>query len=300
MPVFNVESQEAWLKLREENIGASEVAALFNLSPYTTLFQLWHLKKKNVLAPDFNSERIKWGTRLESAIAMGIAEDKGWQIRKVHRYLTHDKIPGMGASLDYEIVNHPDGAGCLEIKNTDSLVFKKGWWQGHELEAPIHIELQLQHQLAVTGRSWGAIGVLSGGNESHVIIRPRHDEIIEKIELAVIRFWQSIQHNIEPEPFNEKDYETVNQLIGPSVEGRGLDFYTPEAKGLCAEILNLQKQSSETTKALKTAKAKLLHLIGDAEIARTDGFFITSKMVERKGYTTQDTTYRDLRIKEMK
>ena len=42
---------------RKNFVGASESAALFGLSPYTTLFELWHQKVGNIPSPVLSSAR---------------------------------------------------------------------------------------------------------------------------------------------------------------------------------------------------------------------------------------------------
>jgi putative phage-type endonuclease len=195
--------------IRLQHIGGSEVAALFGLSPYLTRFELWHQKKGTILAGDFNNDRIKWGNRLEAPIAKGIAEDNDLTIKKVHRYIKHPSVKGMGASLDYEIVNHPDGRGCLEVKNVDGIVFSNQW---DDDTIPMHIQLQLQHQMACSGYQWGMIAALVGGNRPQVYTQKRHEGTIAKLEQAVSQFWQSIADNQEPE-FGGDDLETAKAVF---------------------------------------------------------------------------------------
>ncbi|MEH6474447.1 MAG: YqaJ viral recombinase family protein, partial [Sneathiella sp.] len=143
---------------RRKFVGASEVAALFGLHPQLTKFELWHIKKGNIPAPDLDgNDPVFWGTTLEPAIARGIAAKKKWHIRKVNRYSLNPNVPGMGASLDYEIVGHEHGPAPFEIKNVSSLVARN--WP--EDQPPIHFDLQVQTQLACQpSRRWGAIGAL--------------------------------------------------------------------------------------------------------------------------------------------
>ena len=65
---------------------------------------------------------MKWGTRLQDSIAMGIAQDQGWSIRPMKEYITDTDLR-LGASFDFAIGDD----GLLEIKNVDSLVFHKQW-----------------------------------------------------------------------------------------------------------------------------------------------------------------------------
>jgi predicted phage-related endonuclease len=47
---------------------------------------------------------------------------------------------------------------------------------------------------------------------------------------------------------------------------------------------------------VKTIEAKVMHEIGDAETALVDGFRISFKTVDVKGYTVQPRSSRQLRI----
>jgi hypothetical protein len=86
--IITPDSQDHWLQLRTQDVTSTESAALFGMSPYVTQFELWH-RKKSGEQPEFKTnERMRWGNRLEAAIAHGIAEERG--IR--HLMLTLPKL----------------------------------------------------------------------------------------------------------------------------------------------------------------------------------------------------------------
>lgn len=296
-----VENQEHWHSLRAQNVGASEVAALFNASPYTTRFTLWHQKSGKIARPDFDSERMMWGTLLEPVIAQGIAEKQSWTIRKVHRYITHPTVAGMGASLDYEIINHPDGPGCLEIKNVGIDVFKKSWVKNEDgsFEAPLHIELQLQHQLSVTGRAWGAIGFLVGGNEAHVVIRKRHEPTIQKIEATVAEFWESIKAGQVPELEAAGDLEAVTKAFSGALTVNTDSIEFEEAAKRYLACKSVEKKANEST---NFAKAVLLDLMDKAggEVVFGQSYKATFKEQSKAEYVVKASKSRVLRVTELK
>ena len=80
-------NEQEWLALRLEDITSTEVSALFNLSPYQTEFELWHRKKNKEIVTIEANQRMKWGTRLQDSIARGIAEDNGWNVRRMDEYV---------------------------------------------------------------------------------------------------------------------------------------------------------------------------------------------------------------------
>ena len=137
MKTIKYSTEEKWLSLRLEDITSTEVSALFGLNPYCTKFELWHYKKEKVI-PDFSeSNRMKWGKRLEPAIAKGVGEDQGWEVSPFKDYCRHDSIRA-GSSFDYLAEISPGEKVLLEIKNVDSLEMKKKWVyeDGKVTEAP--------------------------------------------------------------------------------------------------------------------------------------------------------------------
>jgi putative phage-type endonuclease len=284
---------------RRTYVGASEVAALFGVHPYHTKLELY-LKKIGALdhVEDESSRPMKWGSRLEGAIAAGIAEDEGWKIRKVNRPVRHPAVPMMACLMDYEIVEHADGPAPFEIKNVNQWAERSGWVLDEEAEAPLYIELQLQHQLACTGRAWGAIGALRGGNEPVVIRRRRDENVILRIEQAVAAFAWQVQNRIEPPIEGAKDLETMKLLYPASVAGSAIDL-SADASVLAA--YRQYQQGSEQEKAARAlkdgAKAAILQALGEHEvglIGTVDGktVEVCAPMRERAGYTVEPTTYR--------
>lgn len=296
-----VPTTEAWHALRAENVGASEVAALFGLSPYVSRFTLWHQKAGKVARPEFSSERMEWGNLLEGPIATHIAAKQGWEIRKVKTYLTHEDVPGMGASLDFEILNHPDGPGCFEIKNVDSLVFRNQWLnlEDGSLQAPIHIEMQLQHQLSVTGYAWGAIGLLVGGNEAHVLIRKRHAPTIARIEAEVASFWESIRKGEAPSITDIDDLPVIGAMPWNSDTVYSHD---PALVKACDAFVAAREAAKLAEKEKDKAKVALIAALAEigADSVILPDFRVTFKEVKREKYTVKASVSRSLRVADCK
>lgn len=296
-----VTTEQDWHEQRARNVGASEVAALFGKSPYTTLFTLWHQKAGKIARPDFGSERMEWGSALEPVIAQVMAERMGWKIHKVHRYLTHSTVPGMGASLDYEIVGQPEGVGALEVKNVSIEAFKRDWLVNEDgtVEAPIHIELQLQHQLSVTGWQWGAFAFLVGGNEGHVVTRQRHEPTIQLIESAVAEFWRTIDAGQAPAIEDAGDLAAVVQLFNGK---QAVEIDSDEFELLIGQLQTAKDTLKNVKEAEDEIKAKLIALMDshDAETAIGRGYKVTYKEQSRKEHVIKASTFRVLRVSEVK
>jgi putative phage-type endonuclease len=115
-------TREAWLAERAKDITSTEIAAVLGISPYSTAFEVWQRKASKIDDSFTDSERARWGRRLEPAIAQGLAEDYGFDARSLKGvYMRHPTVPRMGASFDFEIADRARPElewGLLEIKTS--------------------------------------------------------------------------------------------------------------------------------------------------------------------------------------
>jgi len=279
---------------RGRHVGSSEAAALFNLSPYVTRLELYLRKRGELPERDLSAnEAVRWGQYLEPAVGQGVADRMGWTVRKVHRYHTHPEVAGMGCSLDFEVVSHERGAGILEVKTVDRLAFR-GWEDGRP---PIHYELQLQHQLACTGRLWGAIGVLIGGNELRVVPYERHEGAIRRIEREVPAFWREVLEGRPPKPDYASDLRTLTALYRHATRGSFLDLRgSSRVRELCARYVAACDAERTARRQRDSAKAELVELIGSAETTWADGYRISARTVAGGPVAYVREPYRGFRI----
>ena len=266
---IKITSREQWLSERAKDITSTEVSALFGLSPYLTEFELFHQKRDGVIVTLEENERMKWGQRLESAIAYGAADDMGWKIAKMDVYI-RDQKARMGASFDFEILSSSDGPGILEVKNVDRLAYRQNWLddgQGN-IEAPEHIELQCQHQMAVTGRSWCALVALVGGNEQKIVLRNRDDAIGAKLRDKVIAFWDRLQTGRAPAPDYERDAEYI---IKRSWANDGEEMQADEGLGQLIRLYQFAaRECLDLEKIKDRRKAEIIDRIGTASRVFTE------------------------------
>jgi len=301
MEILHPTSEAHWLDMRAKDITSTQVAALFGLSPYTTEFELYHRKLNNEIVDDFDNRYSKWGNRLESAIAKGIAEDQGWKIRRMEEYIRLPDIK-LGASFDFsiqEVIQCADGVdvsdkGILEIKNVFGLVFNDQWvTEGGNIEAPPHIELQVQTQLLVSGRPEAYIGALVSGNKVELLRRVPDLEIQSDITAKVKWFWHSVDNKNEPKPDFEKDAAFIAKLYSHAEPNKVMDVReNPVIGQLADQYTEWGKAEKSAAVEKKKIKSKLLMEIGDAEKCVGEGFSISCGMIapttvetyEKKGY----------------
>lgn len=241
MATIPVRDQIHWHEIRSQHVGASEVSALFGMSPFTTHWQLW-MEKAGKLPPEdlSGNKSIQAGTFLESGIANWAAHRWDMKIEKVMDYYTADDCPGMGASLDFQT----DGGHPVEIKWS---AHGDGWeYEGDTITcAPDSYVMQVLHQMACTGAEYGWLIALLR-NEPRRMKIPRSVEIISKIKSHVSAFWDSVRSGEEPAIDFEKDGDAVVRL---------LDFVPISDVTLGGEHAHLFQKYLESAAAEKEAKA---------------------------------------------
>lgn len=290
--------RDHWLLLRSADLTSTEIPALFGVSPYVTEFELFHRHSQGTITSIDPNERTQWGTRLQDSIAAGIAEDHKWTVRKMDEYVRRPELR-IGSSFDFRVrtnATEDDSTDALlEIKNVDALVFRDGWIIDDDgnVEAPPHIELQVQHQLAVTGLPRAHIGALVGGNRVVLITRDRDQKVISAIEAKAAQFWNRIDSGQAPNPDFLRDSDFIMQLCKTAEPGKIIDVTdNSSVSTLARKYAEFGKTEKESKEAKDAIKAELITLIGDAEKAVGDGFSISAGTIgasiietyERKAY----------------
>jgi putative phage-type endonuclease len=263
--------EQHWHALRAQDLTSTDIAALLGLSPYATAIDVWHNKRDGVAASIADNERMKWGRRLESVVAYGIGEDQSWQVNPFEEY---GRLPEhrVGSSFDF-VVHDPAGGFILEIKTVDALAYRQGWTVEDDfIEAPAHIELQLQHQLLVSGLRVGYIGALIGGNRVELLRREADDAVHAAILQRAGQFWQSIEAGTPPPVVTADDARAYIRRQDHAEPGRLLDVRGGHSVGrLIEQYQDAKRAAAAATDLADILKAELLARIGDAERVMWDG-----------------------------
>lgn len=267
--------EEHWHALRAQDLTSTDIAALFGLSPYATAIDVWHNKRDGVTSSIADNDRMKWGRRLESVVAQGIAEDQGWFAEPFQEY---GRLPEhrIGASFDFITglpLSENDERAILEIKTVDALAFRNGWTiEDDFVEAPAHIELQLQHQLLVSGLRVGYIGALIGGNRVELLRREADDGVHAAILQKAAEFWRSIESGTPPPVVTADDARAYIRHATSIEPGKLLDARgDADLRRLLAEYQTAKNQAKACEDAADVLKAELLARIGHAEKVMFDG-----------------------------
>lgn len=261
---------------RASHVGASEVAALFDASPYLTRFELWHRKAGNIATPEFNAaaddgtpenERIWWGVHLEPAILAAACERYGYQPLAREARLDNDN--GLAGHPDAVASCPHRGRGILEIKTADWLV-RKSWGE----EPPLHYLLQSQAYQGLARVKWGDVIVLVGGNKLERFQYEFRPKIYAEIEKRVAEFWREVEAGNPPPAVDPRDLGPLAELY-PQGDGETIDLQGDNlAAHAAAVFLAEDEKAKEAIAARDAAKAELLDKLGAASFATLDGYTI--------------------------
>jgi putative phage-type endonuclease len=294
--VRSYQTRPEWLRERRHGIGASDAAALYGESPWQSPMSLW-AEKRGLTAPTDEAtvpDYIKWGLKLEPLIATAFAEDTGREVIDIPAFTIERDLahPELLATLDRR-QRTAVGVGILELKSTNFFA-RKQWNDG----VPLYYQIQVQHQLMVTGEPYASVAVLIAGSEFYWCDIARNDAFIDDLRRRVIEFWGMVIGDIAPAPDASAATKEALARIFP-------DVVTPEFVPLATEALEWdeKRQKGKTmieagAKLVDEAEAHLKLAIGESLGAvLPNQVTYTWKQQTRKPYTVQGSTFRVLRRK---
>lgn len=261
---------------RAAHVGASEVAALFDASPWLTHFELYHRKVGTIATPEFNAikddgtpenERIHWGVILEDAIVAEACRRWGYVEREQVKRLSNGK--GLGGHPDRCVTCPERGPGILEAKMVDWLEVKK-WGD----EPPVHYLLQNQSYQGLDGVTWGDMIVLVGGNELRRFQYDFRPGLYAEIERRVADFWDRVRANNAPPVDYSRDCATLIEAIGAPDDSLADLRDSLEAEQEAMDWLDARARRDAAITDMDIAKARLIERIGAAGTAILPSFRI--------------------------
>lgn len=223
---------------------------------------------------------LKWMVAAPDIEVLAIEETKGPCTKVViskEKVLARDED---GNPTEVERDDHtPKGNGLGEMKTKD------GWGEFFDDDGnpPIDVQIQVQHQLAVTGLEWASIMVLMGRRFYYADFG-RDDEFIEYLIAKELEFLRNTWKGIEPEPDHKA---ATGEALSQKFVGRVREEEIVISKSLAAKLHNLD-DAKATIKDLDEQTDLIENLIkvemGDAERASSaDGDFRFSHKENKAG-----------------
>jgi putative phage-type endonuclease len=264
-------SRDDWLTVRKGGIGSSDAGAAVGLNPYKSQLELWMEKTGRdgglpKTDPNDETSPMYWGTLLEPIVAAHYTKRTGNRGRRVNAVLQHPSKPWMRANLDREIVGAPD-VQILECK-TAGMNGARLWKEG----VPEYVQLQVMHQLAVTGKQAADVAVLICGQELQVHRIERDEAMITQLIDLERHFWRFVELDIAPPADGSDSADVALRALYPNDNGQSLDLTDDlEMSAAFSDLLAVRQSLTTQTLLEAQLKQRIQQRMGETTKAAFDG-----------------------------
>ncbi len=293
---------EKQLLERKTGIGATDISAVFGLSPYKTRYQLWEEKTSEIIE-EKDSPLFRYGNHMQDFIVDEYLREKDCSLfskdiqlaegekiaDKIFRHSNHEFIL---SHIDEVVINmNIPEVFLLEAKTVDDLSEKNGWGKQYTDQFPKHYLLQCAHELLVFCSAFTAditdeADILSSENtftkvdlaawshgQLYIYTYHRNADLEQRIIEECIKFWELVKLNIPPEAitYEEACRKFKFNFSAPEiVASESTVDRVRKIKEIKANIKELQKVEDEL-------KAKVCEEIGAASrLVGIDGKFLAT------------------------
>lgn len=259
--------RDEWLKVRKRGIGSSDAGAAVGLHPYKSPLALWMEKTGRdgalpLIDPNDELSPMYWGTVLESIVATHYSRRTGRKVRRVNAVLQHPSEPWMLADIDREVVGNAD-VQILECK-TAGMNGARLWKEG----VPEYVQLQVMHQLAVTGKLAADVAVLICGQELQIHRIERDEAMIERLMALERQFWRYVERDQAPPADGSDSAEVALRCLYPRDSGQTLDLSQDASLSAAfSDLLAIRQVLAANTQAEAQLRQRIQQRMGEASKA---------------------------------
>lgn len=258
--------RDEWLEVRKNGIGSSDAAAAVGLNPYKSQLELWMDKTGRGEAlpqvdPHDEDSPLYWGNILEPIVAAHYSKRTGNRVRKINAVLQHpdsDKA-WMLANIDREVT----GAGDVQILEckTAGINGARLWKEG----VPEYVQLQVHHQLAVTGKQAADVAVLLGGQHLEIHRIERDEVLIRNLIQLEREFWHFVETDTPPPADGSESADLALRCLYPQDSGTAIDFSQDTLlSATFADLVALRESMAQQEALEAKLKQQLQQAIGNA------------------------------------
>jgi hypothetical protein len=263
----------------KQTVSASQVGALFNLSPYATRFTLWHWFKSGV-GETAENRRMTFGKFVEPFILDQVQERLRLEVthNAAREYVRRAPI---GCTRDATVYDPARGLGIVQAKAVSYMSWKENWT---EAMAPKWVELQAQTEMLATGASWGVIAAMIGQNDNLLLYeRTPSEALVSRINGEAQAFLASLEAEDAPDALGSETEIPVLAALYPATVERKVLTLTDTSLGEDARLYRwAAAERAAMERVEKDKKAKLLAAAGDAETLILPGAEIRIKRSQTK------------------
>jgi putative phage-type endonuclease len=271
--------REDWLAVRKGGIGSSDAASAVGLNPYKSQLELWLEKTGRdgslpKLDPHDEESPAYWGNILEPIVAAHYTKRSGNRVRRINAVLQHPdpELPWMLANIDREIIGAAD-VQILECK-TAGINGARLWKEG----VPEYVQLQVMHQLAVTGKQAADVAVLLGGQHLEIHRIERDEQMITRLIELERKFWDYVVTDTPPPADGSDSADQALRCLYPADSGQVVDFSANPALAIAyVELKSVRHSIAQQEKRESQLKQTLQQAMGEATRAQFSSGYITWK-----------------------
>lgn len=243
---------------RKLGVGGSDVAAIIGLDPYRTPVEVW-MEKTGRREPRSLGEFGEICVGLEDNVARVYTRRTGRRVRRDSRTYWHKTLP-LYCHIDRRVIGERRG---LEIKTARP--WDRRWGESGTEDVPDAPYIQSQAYMMATGiPAWDVAAWL----DRDVRFYPFGAEpaVWERIEGAVLAFWQCVESQTPPEPITVGDYEALHGEVDGSI--------VADCSSELWAALHLyhvaRQQKKETDRELEQRKLRILTLMDGASVVTNE------------------------------
>lgn len=292
-----------WFAARRSGITATDIPQIIGESRHGNARSVW-ADKRGELPDEPAGEAAEWGHLLEPIVADQWAERRGAAVFPVGP-MRNESEPWQVASLDRLVEACPDcgvpGVCGLEVKTRSA--FTSGMWRD---DLPSDVHAQVMWQMVVTGHRHEHVACLLGGQRLVSMRVDWDQEIADWLVTEAERVWRHVLAGTPPEVrFDDVHLSKVLARLFPDRSGDAVipvetgDLLLAEWADAKAELTTARAIARDAEARVKACETWMVDLLGSAETARIEGTdepAWTYATKNRRGYTVQPCTYRQLTV----
>ncbi|MGA5202713.1 YqaJ viral recombinase family protein [Streptomyces variegatus] len=252
-----------WLAVRRNGLGGSDMGAVLGVDPDRGPLKVWY-DKGGYEEPE--TERMRWGTRLEQAIAEGFEEETGVGTLVPAGTFQSLEHPWALANPDRWGVRDGRIVGPVELKNKTEYLADR--WEDVD-EAPHQPAVQAHHYRGVCGHEGSWVVALIGGNRLRVFWQPANEELSAEMFRLGGEWWQ--RHIVEGERPKADGLKRTTDFLAALYDVKPeqvAEVEVTSARELRLRYASLKDQEKAIEAQLTEVKNLMRDTAGEAEIVK--------------------------------
>ncbi|WP_328638456.1 YqaJ viral recombinase family protein [Streptomyces canus] len=258
-------SYEEWKTVRRGGLGGSDVGAILGVDENRGPLRVWY-EKAGYEEPE--TERMRWGKRLEQAIAEGFEEDTGLDTMVPAGTYAHLDHAWALANPDRWAVQDGVILGPVELKNKTEYLADK--WEDVD-EPPHQPATQAHWYRGVCGHKRGSwVVALVGGNRLRVFFQPTSEELTTEMFRLAGEWWQRhIVEGVRPQADGLKRTTDFLAALYDVKPEQVAEVEVNEARELRLKYASLTDQAKALDAQLEEVKNLMRDTAGEAEVVKS-------------------------------